>query len=158
MTKIIDLEGNAKSEAKLPKIFSTKHRPDVIKKAFLVHQSQKRQKYGAAPLAGKKSSAHYHGKRRYRYTMMNRETARIARIHGRVGYLTFRARIVPQATKGRKAHPPKAEKVWAQKINKKENIFAIKSALAASSNTKLVEKRHKIKKLDLPVIVVNDFE
>jgi large subunit ribosomal protein L4e len=90
--------------------------------------------------------------------MMNREMARISRLHGKVGYLAIRARVVPQAVKGRQAHPPKAEKIWAQKINQKENALAIKSALAASSNTKLVKQRHKIGPIDLPIIVVDDFE
>ena len=64
-------------------------RQEKIKKAVLALQSSKRQRYGANPLAGKRSSAHYHGKRHYRFTMMNREMARISRIHGKVGYLAF---------------------------------------------------------------------
>lgn len=158
MAKVIDLNGNAVSEIKLPDVFSTKYKPAVIKKAFLALQSASRQPYGADPLAGKRSSAHYHGRRKYRFTMMNKEMARISRLHGKVGYLAMRARVVPQAVKGRQAHPPKAEKIWLQKINKKENAVAIKSALAASSNIKLVEKRHKLSQIELPVIVVNAFE
>lgn len=158
MAKIFDTNGNAAGEVELPKVFGTKHRPDVIKKAFLALQSSERQPYGADPLAGKRSSAHYHGRRKYRFTMMNREMARISRLHGKVGYLAFRARVVPQAVKGRRAHPPKAEKNWEQKINRKENELAVKSALAASANLKLLAKRHRIEKLIPPVIIVDDFE
>jgi len=158
MAKVIDLNGNAVSEIKLPDVFSTKYKPAVIKKAFLALQSASRQPYGADPLAGKRSSAHYHGRRKYRFTMMNKEMARISRLHGKIGYLAMRARVVPQAVKGRPAHPPKAEKIWLQKINKKENAVAMKSALAASSNIKLVEKRHKLSKVEIPVIVVDAFE
>lgn len=155
--KMYDIQGNAKSEVKLPKVFSTKYNPNLIKKAFLVFMSSKRQPYGANPLAGKRSSAHYHGSRHYRYTMMNREMARISRIHGRVGYMAWRARVVPQAVKGRRAHPPKAEKVWAKKMNKKEMAAAMKSALAASSNKKLVELRgHKFSAS--PVIIEDSIE
>src|SRR3989338_6365349 len=119
MPKLYDINGNEMGEAKLPKIFSYEYRPEVIKRAVLASQSKRRQQYGANPLAGFRSSAHYHGKRKYRFSMMNKEMARISRIHGKVGYLAFRARIVAQAVKGRKAHPPKAEKIWSQKINKK---------------------------------------
>jgi large subunit ribosomal protein L4e len=159
MTKIFDLEGKAAGEAKLPKIFSTRYKPETIKKAVLALQSSRRQRYGANPLAGKRSSAHYHGKRHYRFTMMNREMARIARIHGKVGYLAYRARVVPQAVKGRKAHPPKAEKIFEKKINKKENEAAIRSALAATANPELVNNRgHVISTKELPIIVVDSLE
>ena len=157
MTKIYDLNGNAVGEAKLPKAFSTDYRPDVIKRAVLALQSSRRQPYGLNPLAGKRSSAHYHGKRKYRYSMMNKELARISRIHGRCGY-SLRARIVPQATKGRRAHGPKAEKVWLQKINSKENLLAIKSAIAATAIQELVKSRgHKVSR-ELPIVLDNAFE
>jgi len=159
MPKIYDIEGKAIDEARLPELFSTEYKPETIKKAFLALQSARRQRYGANPLAGKRSSAHYHGKRHYRFTMMNREMARIARIHGRVGYLAYRARVVPQAVKGRKAHPPKAEKIFEKKINKKENTLAIKSALAATANLKLVKERgHEIELKELPIVVIDSIE
>ncbi len=159
MVKIFGLDGKAVGEAKLPKVFSTKYKPVTIKKAVLALQSSRRQRYGANPLAGKRSSAHYHGKRHYRFTMMNREMARISRIHGKVGYLAFRARIVPQAVKGRKAHPPKAEKSFERKINKKENEAAIRSALAATANVALVKKRGHLTAIkELPIIVIDSLE
>ncbi len=154
MPKIYDLSGNAR-EIKLPEIFGTAYRPDVIKRAVLAAQSAKRQPYGANPLAGKRSSAHYHGRRKYRFTMMNREMARISRIHGKVGYLAMRARVVPQAVKGRKAHPPKAEKIWLQSVNKKEMALAIKSAIAATANAELTANRSSG---PLPIIVEDNFE
>src|SRR3989338_4855614 len=112
MPKIYDTTGNPLEEIKLPGVFSTPYRPDVIKRAVLAEQSAKRQPYGADPLSGKRTSAHYHGKRKYRWAMMNKEMARMSRIHGKVGSLHFTARFAPQAVKGRQAHPPKAEKIW----------------------------------------------
>ncbi|MFN3527687.1 MAG: 50S ribosomal protein L4, partial [Candidatus Altarchaeaceae archaeon] len=44
-------------------------------------------------------------------------------------------RIVPNAVKGRAAHPPKVEKNFKKKINKKEYIKALKSAI---SNVNLI--------------------
>ncbi len=140
--KLYDLEGKETGEVELPAVFSTPFRPDVIKRAVLAQQSAKRQPYGTDPLAGLRSSAHYHGSRHYRFKMMNMEMSRIPRIHGKVGYMAWRARVAPHAVKGRRAHPPKASKIWLQKINDRERLLAIRSAIAASK----------------PVIFVDDFE
>lgn len=158
MVKLYGLDGSAKKEIRLPKVFSTEYRPDVIKKAVMSVQSGKRQSYGSDPMAGKRTSAHYHGRRRKRNTMMGRGIARMARIHGKVGYLSFRARFVPQAVKGRRAHPPKSEKVWFRAMNTKEMIFAIKSALAAAAMPELVKKRGHAFNSDVPIIVDSGFE
>ncbi len=152
---VYDLEGKVVEKITLPKIFKTTYKPEVIKKAFLVIRSIRRQPYGADPLAGKRSSAHYHGKRHYRYTMMNREMARMPRIHGNVGFLSLTARVAPHVVKGRKAHSPKAEKKWAKKINAKEYLLALKSSIAASSVPELVKQRHSLEKS--PIIFVDDF-
>ncbi len=154
--KIYDLEGKGTGEVELPGLFSTPYRPDVIKRAVLAQQSSRRQPYGTNPLAGLRSSAHYHGSRHYRYTMMNKEMSRIPRIHGKVGYMAWRARVAPQAVKGRRAHPPKAEKVWLQKINQKERNLAVRSALAASTNPELLKLRGHTHRA--PIIFTDDFD
>ena len=157
MVKVHDLEGKNVGDVKLPSVFDTAYRPDIIKRAVLSIMSKKRQPYGADPLAGKRSSAHYHGKRRYRFTMMNREMARMPRIHGKGARLyAYRARVAPHTVKGRKAHPPKAEKIWIEKVNKKESLLAIKSALAATANKNLLKLRGHTS--ESPVIFVDDFE
>lgn len=159
MADIYDLEGNKIGEVELPKVFYTRFLPVVIKRAFLAEMSLTRQPYGADPLAGKRSSAHYHGRRKYRFTMMNKEMARISRIHGKgAGYMNYRARVVSQAIKGKKAHPPKAEKKWELKVNRKEEKLAIKSAIAASTKKELVEKRGHKFTMNLPIIVSDDYE
>jgi large subunit ribosomal protein L4e len=153
---VFTLEGKNKGEVSLGKAFKFPVREDIIKRAFLA--SLKRQAYGADPLAGKRTSAHYHGKRHYRWTMMNREMARMKRIHGQ-GFLNFTARFVTQAVKGRKAHPPKAGRNWDKKMNKKEMIFAVLSAISASSQKDIVLKRgHKVDGLKhLPIVVDDKF-
>jgi len=127
---VYGLDGKEKGSLTLGKAFSLAVREDLIRRAFI--SEAKRQPYGADPLAGKRTSAHYHGKRRYRHSMMNKEMARMKRIHGQ-GFLNFTARFVPQAVKGRKAHPPKTEKIWEKKINRKEWTLGLLSALAATS-------------------------
>jgi large subunit ribosomal protein L4e len=158
-TNILDVQANPKGEIELPKVFETEFRPDLIKRAVLAIQSHNRQSYGVDPLAGKKTSAHYHGVRKGPHHMMNIETARMKRIHGGPPGLQLRARFVPQAVKGRKAHPPKVEKIWYQKINKKERILAIKSAIAATVIKDIVIKRgHKINGINLPIVIVDDIQ
>lgn len=152
---VFDLQGKTVGEIELPKIFSEAVREDLIRRAVLATQSKRRQPYGIDPMAGKRSSAHYHGYRRHRYRMMNVEMARMPRLHGKtVPFLNYAARFVPQATKGREAHPPKVEKIWEQKINDKERKKAIHSAIAATAVKEIVSKRgHKISNLSLPIVV-----
>jgi len=65
---------------------------------------------------------------------------------------------VPGTVGGRRAHPPKAEKIWTLKINVKEKRKAIRSALAACLVKELVEKRgHRVPK-EYPFIVQSDIE
>jgi large subunit ribosomal protein L4e len=158
MTKLYSIDGTSKKEIALPKLFKTEYRPDVIKRAVLSVQTEKRQPYGSDPLAGKRTSAHYHGRRRKRFTMMGRGIARMARIHGKVGSLAMRPRFVPQAVKGRRTHPPKAEKVWFKAMNNKEMLFAIKSSLAATTMPELVKERGHIFDSEVPVVVESSFE
>jgi large subunit ribosomal protein L4e len=156
---VYNTNGERIEEVDLPKVFQTDIREDIIKRAFLAECSWKRQPYGTDRLAGKRTSAHYHGRRGIRFTMMGREMARLPRIHGRsAGYLLWVARFVPQAVKGRRAHPPKVEKKWKQKINAREYLLAIKSALAACTNIELVKKRgHKFDG-EVPIVFNEDFE
>jgi large subunit ribosomal protein L4e len=159
---VYDLTGKESGSVDLPMVFSTKVREDLIVRAFLSTMSKRRQAYGTDPMAGQRSSAHYHGRRRReRWTMMGREMARMPRLHGKIpGYLMYRARTVPQTIKGRTTHPPKTEKVWVQKMNKKERRLAIKSAIAATADKKTVAGRgHKVKAVkELPIVVMDDVE
>jgi len=154
---VYGLDGNSVGQVELPRSFSTAYRPEVIARAVFALQSQRRQPYGSDVLAGKRTSAHYHGRRSDRFAMMNKEMSRIPRIHGKgAGWMAWRARFAPHAVKGRRAHPPMVEKVWAQKINNKEHMLAIRSALAASMNPELLALRgHKAKEM---FVVVDDFE
>jgi large subunit ribosomal protein L4e len=137
---VYSLKGTVKGSIKVDRAFSQPVRDDLIQRAVLAEQSKLIQAYGSDPMAGKRTSAHYHGRRGRRMTMMNRELARMARIHGS-GFLHMRARFVPQSIKGRKAHPPKADKKWEIKINKKERIKALLSAASASAKREEVAKR-----------------
>jgi large subunit ribosomal protein L4e len=157
---VLNLNGEPVEKIELPEVFKESFRPDVIRRAVISLQSQRRQPYGPNVLAGLRTSAHYHGSRRVRYTMMMRDMARMQRIHGGAPHMAWRARKVPQAVKGRMAFPPKVEKIWEQKINKKEKRLALRSAIAATANKDIVKDRgHRIDKIKtLPLIVMNDIE
>ncbi|RLJ08129.1 MAG: 50S ribosomal protein L4, partial [Candidatus Aenigmatarchaeota archaeon] len=140
---VYSLAGKELKKIDISRLFQLEPRDDVIRKAVRAELLSSRQPYGRDPLAGKRTSAHYHGRRHYRWTMMNREMARMKRIHHQ-GLLEWTARFVPQAVKGRLAHPPKAEKNLKKKVNKKEKLLAIFSALSASASPDLVLQRgHK---------------
>ena len=68
---------------------------------------------------------------------------------------TGRAAFAPGTVGGRRAHPPRAEKVWARKMNRKERRLAKLSALAATAVPELVRARgHRLPEgLTVPVVV-----
>ncbi|NPA38642.1 MAG: 50S ribosomal protein L4 [Candidatus Nanohaloarchaeota archaeon] len=151
--KVYDVKGSAVKEITLPSVFDRPYRSDLIKRAFLALMSHLRQPYGADPMAGKRTSAEYRGRRRDYGSWANRGLHRTKRIRVGSGHMTGVVRFVPQAVKGRRAHPPLAEKVWYQEINKKERVLAILSAIAGSSLKDFVSRVHRINELDVPVVV-----
>jgi large subunit ribosomal protein L4e len=154
---IYGLDGRAAGQVELPRTFGTPHRPDVIARAVFAEQSARRQPYGCDVLAGKRTSAHYHGRRRDRFAMMNKEMSRIPRIHGKsAGWMAWRARFAPHAVKGRRVHGPLVEKVWLQKVNEKERMLAIRSALAACANAELLKARGHA--AAGPIVMIDEFE
>ena len=156
---ILSIQGKTVGKVDLPGIFNEKFRPDLIKRSVLSLQSRRRVPYGTDPLAGSRSSAHFHGKRRKRHTMQMRDLARAPRIHGGPPFMYFRARKVPQAVKGRKAHPPKVEKVWSQKMNEKERKLALNSAIAATANKEIVSERgHNVDLVNLPLVIEDNIQ
>jgi large subunit ribosomal protein L4e len=140
---VYGIDGNVKDTIDLPEIFSTPYRPDLIKKSFWALSSNKRQPYGADPMAGMRHAVDWPGKGRGR--------SRTPRLRGGTG----RGAQAPHAVGGRRAHPPKAEKIWKEKVNKKEKMLSILSALASTSNPELVHARgHRFNEgVTLPLIV-----
>ena len=146
---IYDLNGEVKNKIDLPEIFNHPIRLDIIKKAFDVLRANKRQPYGADPLAGKRHATASAGK--------GLGVSRVPRLT-QVG--SRRAALAPGTVGGRRAHPPKAEKNWKEKINKKEKQMAIKSALSALTNKEIVKQRgHEFdEKITLPIVVEDRFK
>jgi large subunit ribosomal protein L4e len=151
--KTYTLTGKTSKESlELPAQFDTPYRPDVIKRAVLSLQSRRRQPHGVDELAGKRTSAQSwqtgHGR------------SRVPRVKGGGTEAANKAAFAPGTVGGRVAHPPEARKVIVERINAKENRLAIRSAIAASANPKIVAERgHKIENIpQIPLIVSSRLE
>ena len=140
-----DLDGSEADEVELPAVFDTDYRPDLIERAVRAAQANRRQDYGADEFAGLRTPAESPGS--------GRGMAHVPRQEGQ-------ARRVPQAVKGRPAHPPKAEKDRGLDINTKERKLAVRSAIAATADAEQVaELGHAFDDdLDLPLVVSDEFE
>lgn len=157
---LYDLKKNKTGKKDLPVQFQEEYRPDLIRRAVLALQSAARQAYGGFPEAGKRSSSKL-SKRRKKYrgcygfgiSRVNRK------ILSRRGTRMFWVgAFTPQTVGGRRAHPPKASKIFVQAINKKENRKAIRSAMSATLNLEVVKARgHKVPEI-YPFIISADFE
>ncbi|MFB6168768.1 MAG: 50S ribosomal protein L4 [Haloferacaceae archaeon] len=140
-----DLDGGEAGEVDLPAAFETVVRPDLIRRAVSVAQANRKQPYGSDPLAGMRTPAESPGS--------GRGMAHVPRQNGQ-------ARRVPQAVKGRKAHPPKAEKEQSKGLNRKERKLATEAALAATTDAETVRERgHRFDDgVDLPLVLSDEFE
>lgn len=146
--KIFDLQGESAGNVKLPEVFSTPLRPDVIKRAVLAIQSSRLQPQGRDPMAGKRTTAESRG--------TGSATARVPRIKGGSG----RAAFAPSTVKGRQPHPPRAEKKILKSIPKKEAKLALYSAIAATAQKETVASRgHSIEAVaEIPLVVDDAIE
>lgn len=147
------INGQKMSEqVELPNVFETTLRPDIIRRAVLAEQSWKRQPQGVSPLAGRLVSVENWGP--------GRGAARVPRIKGSRTHSAQRAAFVPQAKGGHKAHPPKAEKIIVEKINRKEHLLALKSAIAYTAQKDAISDRgHRFEsKMEFPIVVESKAE
>ncbi len=159
MVNIYSLEGKIVGEVELPDMFNIEYRPDLIQRAVVAIQANRRTPYATYLLAGKQTTADYFGRRKggFRQTI-NRGMSRLPREKLGGGGLG-RVRLVPQSMGGRRAHPP-VGRDWSKDINKKEYMFALKSAIAATGNKDLVESRGHITGNigSIPLIIEDKFE
>ena len=84
-----------------------------------------------------------------------RGTARVQRVHdGR------KATESPNNVSGRRAHPPRPERIWELKVNQKERVLARKSALAATACAECVKARgHQFDdNVSFPIVVDDEVQ
>lgn len=144
---VYDLEGSEVKKIKLPSVFKTPVRIDLIRRAVLALRTSRLQPKGTDPLAGLRTTAESWG--------VGHGIARVARIKG-----GSRAARVVQAVGGRRAHPPKVEKKIREKINRKEKRLALMSAIAATAYEYFIRRRgHVVDNVkSIPVVVTDDFQ
>lgn len=158
--KIFAKDGSEKGSIELPKVFNELVREDVIRRAVTVIQANKRQAYGADPEAGKRVSAKLSRRRHDYRCSYGHGISRVPRkIMSRRGTrFNWVAALAPGTVGGRRAHPPKSDKKYSLKLNKKERLLGIRSALSASIDKDIVSKRgHKTPEL-YPFVLDSDFE
>ena len=153
--QILNLEKTAEGKVELPSQFSEPISANLIARAVLTLQLNKRQAYGAKKGAGARASAQISRRRRDYRGSYGKGISRVPRkiLTRRGRQMFWVGAVAPGTVGGRRAHPPKPYKNLTKKINKKENRKAIRSALAATMEKSLVEARgHSVPK-EFPFIV-----
>ena len=147
-----DLHGKEIESMELPSVFNTPFRPEIIKKVYVNVLSTKYQRQGRYPAAGEIVSAES------RNTGLG--IARIARAKGEGFQRAGQAAGVGGIRSGRLTHPPVSWRKNYKKINKKEKQLGFCSAIAATSNKNIIEKRgHNVENIsEFPIVVSNDLE
>lgn len=139
------VDGKTDGEVDLPAVFENQFRPDLIRRAVLAAQANRKQDHGADEHAGLRTPAESFGS--------GRGQAHVPREGGQ-------ARRVPHAVGGRPGHPPKTEEDRSYDLNTKERKKAVRSAIAATTDADLVRERgHEFDDgVDLPLVVSDEFE
>lgn len=146
---LFSAKGTRKAKIELPTVFDTPYRPDLIKRAVLAEQSRKRQPQGRSLLAGRLVAESGNGP--------GKGTSKVPRTHGKRTQHGNRGTFINSTIGGHLAHPPRADKNYIEKINKKEKFIALKSAVSSTANKDLIELRgHKIGKIKNFPIVIED--
>lgn len=146
-TNVYSVKGEVSGKIDVPAAFSVEYRPDIIKKAILAAAANKRQPYGPSPRAGMRHSVSTWGK--------GRGVSRVQRVKD-----GKRATESPNNVTGRRAHPPVPERIWAEKVNKKELKLARMSALAATASADCVKARgHQFDdSISFPIVINDGFQ
>jgi large subunit ribosomal protein L4e len=141
------LDGTAKGEVQLPSVFYNDVRPDLIRRAVNSILTGRIQPKTRDRMAGKRTSAESMG--------VGLDLSRVPRVKGGGG-----AAFVPCVVGGRVAFPERLEKIYHERINDKERLLALKSAIAATGARETVLGRgHAIKgDLQLPLVVSDDLK
>ena len=149
---IFSLDGSKLKSIDLPEQFSEEYDPDLVNRAVLAIMGNNRQPYGTLPLAGQGYSAKLSRRRRDYKGAYGKGISRVPRktMWRRGMQFGWVGALAPGTVGGRRAHPPKATKIWSLKINNKERKKAIRSALAGTaSKSKVVVLESKFEDLKL---------
>ncbi len=156
---VYNVNGVKSKEIKLPSRFGEKIDFDLIKRSVVTIQSNSIQPNGPNPRSGRENTAKYYGRRSSRNKIINTEHARLPRLRNRRSVLSGRVAKVSQSVGGARAHKLSPLKVLEEKMNKKEKVKALNSAISATANIDLVKQKHVFdESISLPIIVEEKFE
>ena len=143
----------------LPSQFQEEVRPDLIKRAIIAIHYNDRQPYGADLRAGKKASAKVSRRRHSYKTSYGLGISRVPRkiMSKRGTRMNWVGAVAPGTVGGRRAHPPKADRIWDKKVNRQERRKAIRSAIAATVMKDQVAQNHILPQ-EFPFIIDASFE
>lgn len=144
---VYSVEGEPVKTVELPGVFKSAVRQDLIRRAVTAFQANRRQAYGPGSRSGMQHSVRWSGK--------GQGVSRVPRLRG-----SMTGAQAPGTVGGRRAHPPRPDKVWAKKVNVHERQLARNAALAALKDPALVTSRgHRFdSKLSLPVVLEDAIE
>jgi len=144
---VYSLDGDVVKSVDLPTVFQGEVRSDLIRRAVTAAQANRRQPYGPGRRSGAKHSVRWSGK--------GHGVSRVPRIRG-----SMTGAQAPGTVGGRRAHPPRVEKIWAKKVNENERRLARNAALAAVKEVTIVSARgHEFKdELSLPIVIEDGIE
>ncbi len=147
--KLYDKEGKVKGDVNLPKCFNTRIRADILLKVFETQKGSFTQAYGAKEGAGAQYSASGIIKKK-RHDWKGSYGKGISRIPRKImsrhgASFNWIGATVACTRGGRRPHAPRSGKNLFKKINKKELLIALKSALAGTLDNVSLEKKYNRK-------------
>ena len=150
--QVFDTTGKPYESMSFPSVFSAPFRPDVIQKVVVALHSRRYQPKGRDPMAGKRTTAESVG--------VGRDLARVPRVKGDRFPRASQGAFAPMTVKGRLTHAPSPQRRLTKRINGKERLLALWSAVAATASSDLVASRgHEVKKvLNIPLVVSDEFQ
>ena len=141
---IIDLSGSKKADINT-EIFDAQIREDIIQKVAEIERLEEQQPYAPYLWAGMQTSASGNVKhnRHVWKTDRGKGMSRFPkkRMSDKGDRFTWVGAVSPDTRKGRRAHSPKIARKEI-KINKKEQVFALKSALAFIASNDMIKKKY----------------
>ncbi len=146
---LVNKEGEAVDKLTyLPIPFTYEYRYDLIKRAVLTELQNSKQPKGVDLLAGKRTSAKSWG--------VGYGIARVPRVKGSGNPRSGQAAFIPSAKGGYHPTAPKSNKSVKVKMNKKEKMLALFSAIACTAKLDFIIKRGHIitnPNLTLPIVL-----
>lgn len=155
---IIDKEGKKTGDFNLD--LSCDVREDIFKKAVVAERSFFRQEYGSFKGAGRRHTINVSKRRqKFRSTYGKGGSRTPKKTMWRRGMqLRFVGAFAPNTVGGRRAHPPKAEKIIFKNINNKEWLKALKIGLFSSLDNKIVLSNGQRVPSNYPFVLDNSLE